>query len=78
VFVERLWRSLKRDEVYLKNHQRVSGVRAGIGAYYRFNNEESPQRALEYRTPREACKSWDPSTGVAKGIGETRGSARAG
>ena len=53
VFVERLWRSLKYEEVYLKGYQRVPEAREGIGAYLRFYNEERPHQALGYRTPRE-------------------------
>jgi len=53
VFVERLWRSLKYEEVYLKGYQRVPEARAGIGAYLGFYNEERPHQALGYRTPRE-------------------------
>ena len=42
VFVERLWRSLKYEEVYLKAYESVAEARAGIGAYLRFYNSESP------------------------------------
>jgi len=51
VFVERLWRSLKYEEVYLKGYQRVPEARAGIEAYLGFYNEERPHQALGYRTP---------------------------
>jgi len=53
VFVERLWRSVKYEEVYLKAYQNVPEARMGIGAYMRFYNEERPHQALGYRTPRE-------------------------
>ena len=53
VFVERLWRSLKYEEVYLKDYQRVPEARAGIGTYLGFYNDERPHQALGYRTPRE-------------------------
>jgi putative transposase len=51
--VERLWRSVKYEEVYLKAYQDVPEARTGIGAYMRFYNEERPHQALGYRTPRE-------------------------
>lgn len=38
IFVERLWRSVKYEEVYLKAYQNVPEARAGIGAYLRFYN----------------------------------------
>ena len=51
VFVERLWRSVKYEEVYLKAYESVAQARAGIGAYLRFYNNERPHQALDYRTP---------------------------
>ena len=51
VFVERLWRSVKYEEVYLKAYESVAEARAGIGAYLRFYNSERPHQALGYRTP---------------------------
>ena len=51
VFVERLWRSVKYEEVYLKAYESVAEARAGIGAYLGFYNNERPHQALEYRNP---------------------------
>jgi putative transposase len=51
VFVERLWRSLKYEEVYLKDYQSVIEATEGISAYMRFYNEQRPHQALGYRTP---------------------------
>jgi putative transposase len=51
VFVERLRRSVKYEELYLKAYESVAEARAGIGAYLSFYNNERPHRALEYRTP---------------------------
>ena len=51
VFVERLWRSVKYEEVYLKAYESVAEARAGLGAYLRFYNSERPHQALDYRTP---------------------------
>ena len=51
VFVERLWRSLKYEEVYLHAYETPVAARAGIGAWLRFYNEERLHQALEYRTP---------------------------
>lgn len=56
IFVERLWRSLKYEEVYLKGYQRVPEARTGIGAYLGFYNQERPHQALGYRTPGEVFK----------------------
>ena len=53
IFVERLWRSVKYEEVYL--HAYDSGVQARdrLAAYFRFYNEERLHQALGYRTPRQ-------------------------
>jgi putative transposase len=53
VFVERLWRSLKYEEVYLKGYDSVGDARRGIGEYLRFFNDERPHQALGYLTPAE-------------------------
>ena len=51
IFIERLWRSLKYEEVYLKDYRLVPEARAGIGNWFRFYNHERPHQALGYRTP---------------------------
>ena len=53
IFVERLWRSIKYEEVYLKAYQNGSEARRGIGAYLDFYNQERPHQALGYQTPGE-------------------------
>jgi putative transposase len=51
VFVERLWRSLKYEEVHLKAYANGREARAGIGAWITFYNDRRPHQALGYRTP---------------------------
>jgi putative transposase len=53
IFVERLWRSLKFEEVYLKAYQNVAEARQGIAAYFNFYNHERLHQALGYRAPRQ-------------------------
>ncbi len=53
IFVERLWRSLKYEEVYLNAYASVSEAKAGIGAWLDFYNEERQHQSLGYRTPRQ-------------------------
>ena len=55
IFVERLWRSIKYEEVYLKAYQTVAEARTGINAYLEFYNRQRPHQALGYRTPAEWC-----------------------
>jgi putative transposase len=51
IFIERLWRSLKYEEVYLKDYQLVSEARSGIAKYFQFYNYERLHQSLDYRTP---------------------------
>lgn len=51
IFIERLWRSLKYEEVYLRDYRLVPEARAGIGRYFQFYNYERPHQSLEYQTP---------------------------
>jgi len=46
IFVERLWRTVKYEEVYLKNYADPREARTGLGAYFRFYNEERAHQAL--------------------------------
>jgi putative transposase len=51
VFVERLWRSVKYEEVYLHAYDSVAAAKNGIGRYFAFYNSERPHTALDGNTP---------------------------
>jgi putative transposase len=51
IFVERLWRTVKYEEVYLKDYQRVPEAISGLGTYFNFYNGERLHQALNYQTP---------------------------
>jgi putative transposase len=53
IFVERLWRSVKYEEVYLKAYEDVGEARTGLGTYLDFYNDERPHQSLKYQTPRQ-------------------------
>ena len=53
IFVERLWRTVKYEEVYLKAYAGAGEARRELGAYFRFYNDQRPHQALGYRTPGE-------------------------
>jgi len=53
IFVERLWRSLKYEEVYLHAYATVAEARTGIDAWLSFYNDERQHQSLGYRTPRQ-------------------------
>ncbi len=51
IFVERLWRTVKYEDIYLKDYTTVIELEQGLKRYFRFYNEERPHQALSYRTP---------------------------
>jgi putative transposase len=53
VFVERLWRSVKYEEVYLRAYESVSEARASIGRYFSFYNERRPHSSFGGKTPNQ-------------------------
>jgi putative transposase len=54
VFVERLWRSVKYEDIYPHGYEGVAELQEGLEGYFPFYNEERPHQALAYRTPAEA------------------------
>jgi len=53
IFVERLWRSLKYEEVYLKDYETVQEAKDGIKTYFDYYNNERSHQSLDYKTPAE-------------------------
>ena len=51
VFVERLWRSVKYEDVYLRGYEAVPALEEGSGRYFTFYNEERLHQSLDYQTP---------------------------
>lgn len=59
IFVERLWRTVKYEDVYLKDYSDMRDVKEGLSSYFEFYNNERVHQALGYRTPREIYYSID-------------------
>jgi len=53
IFVERLWRSVKYEDIYLKEYRDGLGLRAGLDSYFGYYNGERPHQSLSYRTSAE-------------------------
>jgi putative transposase len=53
IFTERLWRTIKYEEVYLHDYQTPKQARTGLTAYFDFYNYRRPHQALDYLTPAE-------------------------
>jgi putative transposase len=56
IFVERVWRSLKYEDVYLRDYATLAEAHAGIGRWIRFYNVRRPHQALDNRTPMEVYR----------------------
>jgi putative transposase len=69
VFVERLWRSVKYEEVYLHAYETVSAARAGLTRYFTFYNNRRPHQSLRARTPDAVFFSSLPETMAAPSRG---------
>ncbi len=57
IFVERLWRNVKHEDVYLKGYANMAELTVGLAQYFAFYNEERPHQSLSYQTPSKVHKS---------------------
>ena len=73
LFVERLWRSVKYEEVYLKAYADGREPGPGIGEYLSFYNTQRPHQALGYRTPGEVFTSGSGGNVVTSPMTSTQG-----
>ena len=51
IFIERLWRSVKYEEVYLNEYRSVEEAIIGLRRYFEYYNRERPHQSLDYQTP---------------------------
>jgi putative transposase len=58
VYVERLWRSLKYEDIYIKSYENMSELIKGITKYFQFYNSERFHQSLGYETPDEMYQSF--------------------
>ena len=82
ILLERMWRTVKYEEVYLKAYSSGREAKAGLDAYFYFYNNQRPHQALGYRTPAEVHTEssgepskegeWTPN-GVSADLGNTAG-----
>jgi putative transposase len=56
VFVERLWRTVKYEDVYIRRYESVPKLHGGLGRFFPFYNEDRPHQALDYRTPAQVYR----------------------
>ena len=58
IFVERLWRSLKYEDIYLHSYKKMQDLKKGVERYFQSYNNERFHQALDYRTPEEMHRSF--------------------
>src|ERR1039457_1181143 len=75
IFIERLWRSLKYEEIYLRDYALVPEARTGIGNWFQFYNQQRPHQSLGYRTPEELYQGRGVGINSEGGIAELGGAA---
>ena len=63
VFIERHWRSVKYEDIYLRDYGSVLELEQGLEKYFRFYNHERPHSSLDGRTPAEVHGSSLPEQG---------------
>jgi putative transposase len=56
IFIERLWRTVKYEEIYLHEYANVRELQEKLKSYFRFYNEERPHQAMGYKTPQEVYR----------------------
>jgi putative transposase len=64
IFVERLWRSVKYEDIYLKDYQTVPEVRKGLSEYFHHYNFIRYHQSLDYKTPFSVYQRDDPSSNL--------------
>jgi putative transposase len=62
VFIERVWRTVKYEDIYLKDYDDVDELYKGLTSYMTFYSKERPHQALNYRTPYDVYQSTKAST----------------
>ena len=68
IFVERLWRTVKYEHIYIYLYDQVPALREGLGRYFPFYNWERPHQSLGYKTPGEIWRSGQTQAG---GVGKS-------
>jgi len=65
VFIERLWRSVKYEDIYLRAYDSTSAVRSGLNRYFNFYNSRRPHSSLDGQTPDQVYFNSLPQTQAA-------------
>lgn len=61
IFTERLWRSVKYEDVYIKSYENIEEAKKNLDAYFKFYNSERLHQSLDYKTPESVYESKKPA-----------------
>lgn len=64
IFIERLWRTVKYEDIYLKGYSNIKETREGLKEYFEFYNEERPHQSLGNKTPGEIYREEEKATSI--------------
>lgn len=70
IFIERLWRSVKYEDIYIKGYETMTETVCGLRQYFKFYNDERYHQALDYRTPKAVYFEQMLKAGKIGGLGE--------
>ena len=79
-FIERLWRSYKYEDVYLRAYETPDELEAGTGKWFTHYNERRPHQTFGYRTPREVYqqgRSWEKTGTSSRNLSSENGKSQA-
>ncbi len=76
IFVERLWRSVKYEDIYLRQYRNIPECKTGLGEYFRFYDSERRHQSLDYKTPMEVYLEGIKNRGDGAGEREQQSTLR--
>jgi putative transposase len=65
IYIERLWRTVKYEDIYLQGYEDLRSLKKGVGAYFRFYNQERFHQSLDYETPNMRYESFQEGYAAA-------------
>ena len=65
IFIERLWRTVKYEDIYLKGYRNMKETREGLKEYFEFYNEERPHQSLGNKTPGEIYRKEEQAASIS-------------
>ena len=65
IYIERLWRTVKYEDIYLQGYEDLRSLKKGVRKYFRFYNQDRFHQSLDYETPNMRCESFQKGYAAA-------------